>query len=140
MPRMANLGKAVPPVVVLVLLLSGQRMTTVRPASSHTLVTRVPRWSSTWARLVLVAATHMDKKAHGTFANFVSGELVGLVLDILDCRQVEVTGDSSILFIKELHCLSCNVNHAWRSVDTPVSEPSSPDPYHLTQHTDLTPV
>lgn len=58
----------------------------------------------------------MDKKVHGTFANFVSGELVGLVLDILDCRQVEVTGDSSILFIKELHCLSCNVNHACRSV------------------------
>lgn len=35
MPRMANLGKAVPPVVVLVLLLSGQRMTTVKPESKH---------------------------------------------------------------------------------------------------------
>lgn len=35
MPRMANLGKAVPPVEVLVLLLSGLRMTTVKPESNR---------------------------------------------------------------------------------------------------------
>jgi hypothetical protein len=36
-PRMANLGRAVPPVVLLVLLLSGQRMTTVKPETrKHT--------------------------------------------------------------------------------------------------------
>lgn len=48
----------------------------------------------------------------GTFANFVNSELVGLILDILNGREVEVTRDAAILFIQELHRLSCNVNHA----------------------------
>lgn len=49
---------------------------------------------------------------HGTFANFVGGKFVGLVLDVLDGGEVEVTGDASVLLIKELHRLSRNVHHA----------------------------
>lgn len=105
MPRMANLGKAVPPVVVLVLLLSGQRMTTVKPGANHS--------GTGWMRVGQQGqSTDAVGDVHGTFANFVSGKFVGLVLDVLDGGEVEVTGDASILLIKELHCLSCNVHHA----------------------------
>lgn len=41
MPRIANFGRAVPPVVLLVLLLSGQRMTTVKPVLSQQIITQV---------------------------------------------------------------------------------------------------
>ena len=51
-------------------------------------------------------------KVNGTFANFVDGELICFVLDILNGRKVEVPGNAAILFIQELHCLSRNVNHA----------------------------
>lgn len=75
----------------------------------------------------------MEKELNGTFADFVGGELIGLILDVLDGREVEVPGDSSILFIKELHCLSCNVNHACRRVNTPVSELAT----NNTNHTNI---
>jgi hypothetical protein len=48
----------------------------------------------------------------GTFADFIDGELVGLILDVLDGGEVEVPGDTPILFIQELHCLPGYVNHA----------------------------
>lgn len=48
-----------------------------------------------------------------TFANFVNGELVGLILDILDSGQVQVTRNAAILFIQKLHSLSCYVNHTY---------------------------
>ncbi len=47
-----------------------------------------------------------------TFANFVNSELVGLILNVLNGRKVEVTRNAAVLFIKELHSLSGNVDHA----------------------------
>lgn len=47
-----------------------------------------------------------------TFADFVDGEFVGLILDVLYSGQVEVTGNTPILLIKELHRLPGNVHHA----------------------------
>lgn len=41
MPLMANFGSAVPPVVLLVLLLSGHRMTTVKPVLKQYITTRI---------------------------------------------------------------------------------------------------
>ncbi len=41
MPRIANFGSAVPPVVLLVLLLSGQRMTTVKPVLNKQFIIQV---------------------------------------------------------------------------------------------------
>lgn len=46
MPRIANLGKAVPPVAVLVLLLSGQRMTTVKPVLNRELHKHIDEFES----------------------------------------------------------------------------------------------
>ena len=58
-------------------------------------------------------------QVNSTFANFVNSELVGLVLDVLNGREVKVTRNAAILLIQELHRLSCNVDHACREKNTP---------------------
>lgn len=54
-----------------------------------------------------------ESRVYHTFANFVNSELVGLILDIFNGWQVEVTRNAAILFIQKLHSLSCYVNHAY---------------------------
>lgn len=49
----------------------------------------------------------------GTFADFVNSELVGLVFNVLNGWEVEISRNATIFFIQELHSLSRNVNHAY---------------------------
>ena len=68
-------------------------------------------------------------QVNSTFANFVNSELVGLVLDILNGREVKVTRNAAILLIQELHRLSCNVDHACREKNTPQRQTVSACPF-----------
>lgn len=91
-------------------------MTTVRPVLAKQIINKVSENAG-----LEVLSLQLVFVLSGTFANFVNGELVGLILDVLNGGKVEVTRDTTVLFIEELHCLSCNVHHTCSRHNTEIN-------------------